>query len=71
MSKKYINELIEKHDDTIMTKKCNIHNKCHMNWTKSPRNCTTMNKLLKGCILNSRNIKSCHIYNHLMSECTN
>ena len=71
MSKQIINVLTEKEGDVIMTKECNAHHKCRMNWTKSPRNCATMNKLLKGCLLKSQNIKNCSNYNRLMSECQN
>ena len=70
ISQKNINVLIEREDDAIMTKKCNAHNKCRMNWTKSPRNCATMNKLLKACLVNSQNTKGCSVYNRLMFECT-
>lgn len=45
------------------------------NWTRNPKNCKTIERLLKGCISKHRKVSElsppCRVYVHLLLECKN
>jgi hypothetical protein len=46
-----------------------IHKKSSTNWSKNPRNCHVMLKLLGDCLAKSTNANPCVVYNNLLEEC--
>jgi len=58
-----MSEVKEKLIKTVVTSDIK---KFHVNWTESPKNCRTMNKLLRGCLTKT---KQCQIYRLLLAEC--
>lgn len=46
-----------------------IHKKSSTNWTKNPRNCHVMLKLLGDCLVKSTKTNPCYVYHKLLSEC--
>ena len=54
--------------DTLIPK-CLIHKKTSTNWTKNPRNCHVMLKLLGDCLIKSTKTTPCVVYHDLLAEC--
>lgn len=46
-----------------------IRKKISTNWSKNPRNCHVMLKLLGDCLVKSTKPNPCHVYNNLLVEC--
>ena len=41
--------------------------KIHVNWTKKNRNCKTMEKFVKKCLILHKN--KCNLYKKILKEC--
>ena len=56
-------------DTGINVSKYLIHKKSSTNWSKNPRNCHVMLKLLGDCLVKSTSANPCVVYNNLLEEC--